>query len=95
MTTRLALFLRCAVGLMVSGVVLGLLCFGVSGVLVVGRTDLMYVWWPTSKLLVVGWRSTPLGMIITAFSVLTNCLLYMALAYALRRVVGFVSRFGD
>ena len=55
MTTRLcARWLGCAVGLMVFGVVRwALLWPAVSGVLVVGRTDLMYVLWPTSKLLVV------------------------------------------
>ncbi len=36
------------VGLGMSGVVLALMSFGVSGVLITGRTDLMYVVWPSS-----------------------------------------------
>ena len=78
------------VGLVVSSAVLGLLWFGVAGVLVVGNTDLMYVFWPSSVILVFGWHSTISGVLITALSVAINCFLYMALAYALRRAVGFV-----
>jgi hypothetical protein len=87
MTTRHVLIVGGVVGLLVSSAVLALLWFGVSGVLVIGKTDLMYVFWPSSVMLIKGWRSTIPGMMITASSVAINCLLYMALAYVLQRVV--------
>jgi hypothetical protein len=90
MATRQVLIVGGVVGLVMSSAVLALLWFGVAGVLVIGNTDLMYVFWPSSVMLVVGWRSTIPGMFITALSVLINCLLYMMLAYTLRRVVGLV-----
>jgi hypothetical protein len=40
----------------------------------VGRADLMYVFWPSSVMLVVGWRATILGIMITAWSVVINYL---------------------
>ena len=86
MTTRQVLLAGGIVGLGVSGVVLALIWFGVAGVLTVGRTDLMYVFWHSSVMLVVGWRTTIPGIMITVSSVAINCLLYMALAYALRQV---------
>ena len=74
-------------GLCVSLAVLTLMWFGVSGVLNLGHTDLMYVFWPSSLMLTVGWRSTPLGIAITVVSVALNCSLYMAVAYGLHRVL--------
>ena len=71
------------VGLLVSSVVLALFWFGVAGVLVIGKTDLKYIFWPSSVMLVASWRSTIPGMMITASSVAINCLLYMVFAYAL------------
>jgi hypothetical protein len=90
MTTRRVLIAGAIVGLLVSSAVLALIWFGVAGVLNVGRTHLMYVFWPSSVMLVVGWRSTIPGVMITASSVVINCLLYMVLAYALLRVVRLV-----
>ena len=92
MTTRQALIVGGIVGLLVSTVVLALLWFGVSGVLIVGKTDLMYVFWPASVMLVVGWRSTIHGMMITALAIAINCLLYMGVAYFLRLVVRLSTR---
>ena len=83
MTTRQALIVGDIVGLLVSSVVLALLWFGVAGVLIVGKTDLMYVFWPASVMLVVGWHSTIHGMMITALAIAINCLLYMVIAYVL------------
>jgi hypothetical protein len=85
MTTRQVLIVGGIVGLLVSSAVLALLWFGVAGVLVIGKIDLMYVCWPSSVMLVTGWRSTIPGMMITASSVVINGLLYMAFAYALLR----------
>jgi hypothetical protein len=85
MTTRQVLIVGGIVGLIVSNAVLALLWFGVAGILNVGDTNLMYVFWPSSMMLLVGWRSIH-GMVITAMSVAINCLLYMAFSYALLRV---------
>jgi hypothetical protein len=90
MTTRQVLIVGGIVGLIMSSAVVALIWFGVAGVLNVGHTDLMYVLWPSSVMLVVGWRSTIPGVVITAMSVAINCLLYMTLAYALLRVVRLV-----
>jgi len=70
--------------------VLMLLWFGVAGVLIVGHTDTMYVLWPSSSILTVGWRSTVPGVMTTMASVAINCLLYMAIVYVLHRVVRIV-----
>jgi hypothetical protein len=83
MITRQVLIVGGIVGLLVSSALLGLIWFGVAGVLDVGHTDLMYVFWPSSVMLVVGWWSTILGIMITVWAVVINCLLYMALAYVL------------
>jgi hypothetical protein len=90
MTTRHVLIVGGIVGLLVSSAVLALLWFGVAGVLVMGNTHFMYVFWPSSVMLVTDWRSTIPGMMITASSVVINCLLYMALAYALLRFARLV-----
>jgi hypothetical protein len=74
------------VGFCVSLAVLALLWFGVAGVLNVGRTDLMYIFWPSSLMLTVGWRSTAHGIATTVVSVAINCLLYMAVAYGFYRI---------
>ncbi len=84
MTTRQAGFTGSGIGLLVSIAVLVLLGFGVSGILYVGSTDFMYVLWPSSLILTVGWRSTPSGIIITALSVAMNCLTYAAGALLVR-----------
>jgi hypothetical protein len=87
MTTQRVLLIGVVVGLCVSIAVLALLWFGVAGVLVVGHTDLMYVFWPSSLMLTTGWRTTLPGIGTTVVSVAVNCLLYMAVAYGLHRVV--------
>jgi hypothetical protein len=51
MTTRQVLIVGGIVGLLVSSALLTLFWFGVAGVLVVGKTDLMYVFWPASVML--------------------------------------------
>src|SRR5437899_13100755 len=81
MTTRQVLIVGGIVGLLVSSAVLALLWFGVAGVLVIGKTDLMYVFWPSSVMLVTGCRSTVPRMMTTASLAWRNCLLHMALAY--------------
>jgi hypothetical protein len=85
MTTGQVLIAGGIVGLLVSSAVLALLWFGVAGVLV-GKTDLMYVFWPASVMLTVGWCRTIPGLMITGSAVAINCLLYMAVSYSLRVV---------
>ena len=92
MPSRLVAGLGAAIGLLVSGSVLALMWFGVSGVLRTGNTDLMYVFWPSSVALVVGWRTTPLGIAITIVSVVTNCLMYSGIALLLRQGVVLIVR---
>lgn len=87
MNMRVVLILGAIVGVLVSSAVLVLMWFDVSGVLNVGRTDLMYLFWPSSALLVGGWRTTIPGITITVSAVAINCLLYMAVAYGLYRIV--------
>lgn len=87
MTTRVVLIVGAIAGLLVSSAVLALMWFGVAGILYIGRTDLMRIFWPSSVMLTTGWRTTFHGIGITAVSVALNCLLYMAVAYGLRRVV--------
>lgn len=92
MTPRQVLLIGIGVGFCVSLAVLALLWFGVTGVLNVGRTDLMYLFWPSSLMLTVGWRSTAPGIATTVVSVAINCLLYMAVAYGLYRIVLAVNK---
>jgi hypothetical protein len=92
MVTRLVLGIGAVVGFCVSLAVLALLWFGVAGVLNVGRADLMYIFWPSSLMLTVGWRSTAPGIATTFMSVALNCLLYMAVAYGLYRIVLVVNK---
>jgi hypothetical protein len=92
MGMRLTIVLGASIGLVVSGGVLGLLWFGVSGVLEVGHTDLMYVLWPSSLVLVGGWHATPLGILITFFAVVANCLVYSGVALILRWGLGSLAK---
>ncbi len=82
------------VGLAVSSAILVLMGFGVSGVLrLENGTDLMYVLWPSSLILVGGWRTTAAGILITVFSVAANCAMYVCLALALRFAIRVCRRF--
>jgi hypothetical protein len=92
MTARLVLGIGAFVGFCVSLAVLALLWFGIAGVLTVGRTDLMYIFWPSSLMLIGGWRTTALGIATTVVSVAINCVLYMAVAYGLYRIVPGVNK---
>jgi hypothetical protein len=84
-STRTFATLGAVGGLVICGLVLVLMYFGVSGVLTIGGgTDLRYIFWPASLLLTVGWRSTPLGVSITIITILLNCALYAFLAIAIR-----------
>jgi hypothetical protein len=65
--------------------------FRVSGVLRVGHTELMYVLWPSSVMLIVGWRSTLPGIAITLFSVILNCVTYITVVLLLRAGISLLA----
>jgi hypothetical protein len=90
--TRTVLLIGVIIGLTTSGVVLTLLWFGVSGVMYVGGTDLRRLFWPSSIVLVTSWRSTIPGVMITISAVVIDCLLYMAIAYAILGLVRLFRR---
>lgn len=83
MTTKQVLTSGIALGFSVCIAVLTLLWFGVAGVLNIGRTDLMYILWPSSLMLTTNWSSSVAGVATIAVSIGINCLLYMAAAYGL------------
>jgi len=77
------------VGLLVSGLVLMLLWFGVAGVLMVGRSDLMYFLWPFSLMLTVTWGRTLNGMMTTIAAVALNVLMYGTIGILLQKGIRF------
>ncbi len=79
-------------GIVASVAIMVLLGFGVSGVLIVRGTNLMYVLWPSSMMLVGVWRSTLPGITITASSVAINCVMYALIALLLRACIRSFSR---
>ena len=89
---RTTFFLGALTGLLVSLAILTLMWFGVSGVLHTGRADLMYIFWPSSIVLLTSWRTTPVGITITLFSVIVNCVLYGGAALIVRFLVRQVAK---
>ncbi len=87
MKTQTVLLIGISLGLATSGAVLALMWFGVSGVLQLSSVDLRSVFWPSWVMLLTSWRTTPHGVITTIIAVVINCLLYMAIAYALLSLV--------
>ncbi len=86
--TRTLILAAAIAAIMVCAVVLTLMGLGVSGVL----GDLTYVIWPSSVILLVTWRTTPLGIAVTAFSVLLNCASYVAVALLGRTLIRSAAR---
>ena len=95
MTSRAVLLIGALFGLAISSAVLTLMWFGVAGVLQPNATgtDWMHVIWPASVMLVVGWRSTIPGLMITVSAVAINCVLYMAIEYALWQLARLLRTF--
>jgi hypothetical protein len=84
MTVRQTVATGGAVGLAISGVVLVLLWrYGIWRIML-GRTDLRTVLWPSSVMVPVAWSSTIPGMLTTISSVAINCLIYITIALLLR-----------
>ena len=71
------------VGIVISALILTSLAFGVSGVLKVHDIDLMYVLWPSSIILTIGWRTTVTGIATTMLSVAINFVTYAGIALIL------------
>ena len=90
MTTRQVLLIGGIAGLSIPALALALAWFGLPSDFMAGEVNLTRLLWPSYMMLVVGWRSTIPGIVITIFAVATNCLLYMAFAYTLRRCVGLL-----
>jgi hypothetical protein len=88
MTMKRVVLAGMVVGGIVSGTILALFWFGVAGVLRMGHTNLMLLLWPSSVMLVGGWRTTVPGVLITISSVAINCLLYGGIVCLLRWAMG-------
>jgi hypothetical protein len=84
MANRRAIVIGSAFGLIASCVVIVLMWYGVSGILICGQIDFMYVLWPVSVMLPGDWLKTIPGLITTVFLVMINCVTYSAFALLLR-----------
>ena len=95
MTTWQSAVVGGTVGLLVSGLVLMLLWFGVAGVLMVGRSDLMYFLWPSSLMLTVTWGRTLNGIMTTIAAVALNVVMYGTIGILLQTGIRFPLRKSD
>jgi hypothetical protein len=87
MTKRNVVLLGGCVGLVGPFVVIALMSFyGVWEIMKIGPTDLRVILWPFSVMLIGGWCSTIPGVLITIAAISYNCLLYVAIALAIRSV---------
>ena len=89
MTTWQSAVVGGTVGLLVSGLVLMLLWFGVAGVLMIGRSDLMHFLWPSSLMLTVTWGRTLNGIMTTIAAVVLNVLMYATIGILLQKGIRF------
>jgi len=85
LTTRQIAIVGGTVGLFVSGAVLVLIWFGVSGALAIGHTHLMYLLWPSSLILTITWDKTLIGITLTVISVALNIVMYGVIAILLEK----------
>lgn len=92
MTRNQAVFAGAAVGLIVSAIVLILLWLGLGFGIAVGNINITNLLWPSSIMLIRGWRSTVPGVMITMSSVAINCILYAAIAFLLRAFIRLVTK---
>jgi hypothetical protein len=93
MSARLTATIAGAAALAVSGTVLGLLWrYGIWEYLLFGGTDLRLILWPSSAMLPIDWCTSARGMLITLFSVLANCFMYVGFALTLRMCISALRR---
>jgi hypothetical protein len=86
MGTKQTAIIGSAIALSVCGTVLGLLWrYGIWEIMVLGKTDLRVIVWPSSMMITVGWCSTVTGIMTTVASIAINCILYAGVALLLRR----------
>jgi hypothetical protein len=94
MSTKQTAIIASAVALTVCGIVLGLLWrYGIWEIMVLGKTDVRVILWPSSIMITLGWCSTPAGIMTTISSIAINCLLYVGIALLLRRCLQWISGF--
>ena len=48
--------------------------------------------WPTNGMLLIGWRTTPMGIITTVAAVLINCVLYATVGLLLHTLILLLTR---
>ena len=76
--------------LVVPGAVLFLLWrYGVWKIMI-GKTDLRPLLWPSSKMITNDWCNTVRGVGTTICSIEINCLLYIAIALVLRHTIQWI-----
>jgi hypothetical protein len=94
MSTKQIAIIASAVAFTVCGTVLGLLWeYGIWEIMLLGRTDVRVILWPSSIMITVGWCSTTAGIITTISSIAINCLLYVGIALLPRRCFRWISGF--
>ena len=87
MTRNQAILTGAAIGLILPAIVLILLWFGLGFGIAVGHINLTNLLWPSSSMLIRGWRSTVPGIMITVSSIVINCLLYATIALLVRACI--------
>ena len=94
MSTKQIAIIASAVAFTVCGTVLGLLWeYGIWEIMVLGKTDVRVILWPSSIMISVGWYSTPAGIMMTISSIGINCILYVGIALLLRQCSRWISGF--
>ena len=85
MVIRRTIVLVAGAALLVSAIVLCLLAWlGIWEYMLFGRIDLRVIFWPSSIMIPLDWSTTARGIIVTLFSVVVNCFLYVGIALILR-----------
>lgn len=87
MSRNQAAIIGAASGLVVPAITLAFLGSGLGFTIVMGKVNLTYLLWPSSRMLLVGWHTTARGILTTVLAVLINCLLYAVAALLLRALI--------
>lgn len=90
LTTRQVVITFGILALIAPVITLTLLWFGLAGGFGVGNINLTNLLWPSNVMLILGWRSTGPGIMITLSSIAINCLLYIAIALLLRACIRII-----
>jgi hypothetical protein len=76
-----------ASGLVAPAITLAFLWSGLGFTIVMGKVNLTYLLWPSSRILLIGWQATTRGILTTVFAVLINCFLYAIAASLLPALI--------